>query len=253
MSGNGAYDDEMDFLNRPNPEEGELAAFAQSLRATLVSSPPPGDRAAMAIRLAEEARIARAEHPTATVRVARPRRTLRLAAEAAVAVALVPLAGAGLAVAGVNLPGPAQSAFEKVGIELPNQADPQGDEPAAPPAGQGDASDGGDATPVPSDPDPKADGANRQGKDMGDNKGKSTGKPPNAGGQPGPSNGNANGNANGKTKGNSGQAPGQGGSPGNAGGNGMGKAVGKTGATPPGQAKKPVPPGNSGTATGKTK
>ena len=41
MSGDDAYEDEMAFLNRPDPEWGELTAFARSLRATLVSSGPP--------------------------------------------------------------------------------------------------------------------------------------------------------------------------------------------------------------------
>ncbi len=251
MSENGAYDDEMGFLNRPNPDEGELAAFAQSLRATLVSSPPPADRAAMAVRLAEVARVARGEQPVIPVAIPHGRRRLRLAAQAALAVLLVPLAGAGLAVAGVNLPGPAQSAFEKVGIELPNQADPAGDEPATEPAGQqgGEAPGGSEAAPAPASPPSKANGGgNGQGKAKGEGQSKRQSNPSNAGDQPGA----ANGNGNGKSQGKSGQAPGQSGSQGNAGGN-EGKAIGKTGATPPGQAKKPVPPGNSGNSSGKSK
>lgn len=252
MSQNGAYDDEMGFLNRPNPEDGELAAFAQSLRATLVSSTPPGDRAAMAVRLAEQARIARAEQPAIPVTIPRRPRRLRLAAQAAVAVVLVPLAGAGLAAAGVKLPGAAQSAFEKVGIELPNQAEPARDEPATDPAGQqgGEAPGGIDAAPAPTKP-PSPGNRGADGQDKG--RSKSQGKPSNPAGQPSAVNGNGNATGNGNGNGNSGQAPGQSGSRGNAGGNGNGKAVGKTGATPPGQAKKPVSPGNSSSSNGKPK
>ena len=49
-------------------------------------------------------------------RVIRP---VVILAAAALAVAL---GTAGIAVAGVSLPGPAQEAFEKAGISLPNQA-----------------------------------------------------------------------------------------------------------------------------------
>jgi hypothetical protein len=50
-----------------------------------------------------------------------------LVARIAIAVAAIPALFAGLAVAGVKLPGPADSAFESVGIELPNQ-EADGDE-----------------------------------------------------------------------------------------------------------------------------
>lgn len=105
ISGNGAYDDEMSFLNRPTLDDRDLAAFAESMRAALVAPPLPQHRAKLVPRLAEAARIAHAEAPTAIVAPARiARHRLRRAAQVAFAVALVPLVSAGLAVAGVKLP-----------------------------------------------------------------------------------------------------------------------------------------------------
>src|SRR3954469_9240479 len=51
----------------------------------------------------------------------RPRSRLALVARVGIAVALIPLVLAGLAFAGVTVPGAARSAFESVGITLPNQ------------------------------------------------------------------------------------------------------------------------------------
>ncbi|HEX5893844.1 MAG TPA: hypothetical protein VFY33_03365, partial [Solirubrobacterales bacterium] len=46
-----------------------------------------------------------------------------MVARVGIAVALLPLLLAGLAVAGVTVPDPARSAFETIGVELPNQPD----------------------------------------------------------------------------------------------------------------------------------
>ena len=73
-------------------------------------------------RLAEVARAATIEaetHPTR--RAAAPRSRLALVARVGIAVALIPLVLTGLAFAGVTVPSPARSAFDAVGITLPNQ------------------------------------------------------------------------------------------------------------------------------------
>jgi hypothetical protein len=57
-----------------------------------------------------------------------------LAARVGIAVALIPLVLAGLAFAGVTVPGAARSAFHSVGITLPNQPAKHGKEPTTTPA-----------------------------------------------------------------------------------------------------------------------
>ena len=250
----------MAFLNRPSPEDADLAEFADSLRATLVAAPPAGQVAAIVPRLAEEARIARAERPS----TARPAEShsgsrLKTIGQLALGFCLVPLVAAGLATAGVKLPEPAQSAFESVGIDLPNQkADPEPapDPPTAPVPPSGE---------TPAAPAAKSGGAgSKPGKGRGKAKGQAKAKgqqpPAQAPGQSGTagSNGNGNGNSNGSSAspGNSGNAPGHnktGGSASPGVGNGNGQAVGQTEAVPPGQANKPESPGNSADAPGKTK
>jgi hypothetical protein len=163
------------------------------------------------------------------------RRRLALAARIAFAVALLPLLSAGLAVAGVTLPGPAQSAFERVGIELPNQA------------GGGEATDddgdGGTDDPEADDKakpgEPGAKGRQNAAEKRGHGKDKTN---------PAREGGRAIGTqGKGRGLGKRGLAPGQSnpnrGGSGRNGGGGNGKAVGKTDTAPPGQANKPVAPG----------
>jgi hypothetical protein len=113
VSGNGAYEDEMN----------EVALFENALRAAVPTRPDPQLGATLVPRLAEVARTATIEaetHPTRR-RIAPPRSRFALVARVGIAVALIPLVLAGLAFAGVTVPAPARSAFESVGITLPNQ------------------------------------------------------------------------------------------------------------------------------------
>jgi hypothetical protein len=123
VSGNGAFEDEMDFLRRTSHPDEELAAFAKAVRSTLVEPPDPATAALLVPRLAE---TARASAPTSPVPppagTVRTRRRRAIVGRVAIAIASIPLLFAGLAFAGVSLPGSADSAFETAGIELPNQA-----------------------------------------------------------------------------------------------------------------------------------
>ena len=234
MSANGADRSEMAFDREP---------FARALRTALVQ---PGDEdfaARLVPRLAEAARMSTPASSAPETASARPRRR-KIALRIGACVAAVPLATAGLAVAGVNLPGPADEAFEKVGINLPNQgsddASPAGDR------GEGQAKDGsagdgkgagrdGTKPDAPGRPDrPGKSGSSQGSKGDGSNPGQ--GRPDDPG---------KSGSAPGQNKPSKGAATGNGSADGNAGGNGGGNAVGKTG-TPPGQAKAPAaPPGQA--------
>jgi hypothetical protein len=117
MSGNGAYPDEMN----------EVVVFTDALRAA-VPAPPNRDLAtAIVPRLAATARSstieaeARTSGRTQVRGSGRPRSRRALVARVAVAVALIPLLLAGLASAGVTVPGPARDAFHSIGITLPHQ------------------------------------------------------------------------------------------------------------------------------------
>jgi hypothetical protein len=156
VSGGGAFEDRMGIRgisdaeaerllgegsNGGDPEAriGETAAFLRMARTGLLDQPPPEMEAELVARLAETARL------RAASRVARPARPIfgsrrRLVAKLAVAMALVPAGLAGLAFAGVTLPGAADSAFDSLGINLPNQQD--GD----------DADDGADGGASPAEP-----------------------------------------------------------------------------------------------------
>ena len=195
MSRGDAYEEEMGFLRRLTTDDeerliagdapvggelAEVAGFARALRASASQNVPPAS-AALIARLAETARASAGttqEHRP--VRPARPRRRLALVARVAVAVATVPLLFAGLAFAGVNLPGPADEAFESVGVELPNQTADDDTE--------GTAKDG-------------------------DSAGSATGQENSSGklghGRTKPKNGKALGHAKGKALGKNGVAPGQ--------------------------------------------
>lgn len=117
MSPDFAYEEEMN----------EVALFESALRAAVPTQPDRELGADLVPRLARIARSASIEAEQARGwRISprarrRPRRAL--VARVAIAVALVPLLFAGMAVAGVTIPEPARSAFETVGVELPNQPD----------------------------------------------------------------------------------------------------------------------------------
>lgn len=113
MSGNGAYEDEMN----------EVVLFENALRAAVPTRPDPAIGTALVPRLAEMARVATLDAETHGTRrsAAAPRSRFALVARVGIAVALIPLVLAGLAFAGVTVPGPARDAFNAVGINLPNQ------------------------------------------------------------------------------------------------------------------------------------
>jgi len=116
--GDGAYGDEMN----------QVALFENALRAAVPAQPDPLIGRDLLPRLAQVARTATIEAETRasrrgsalrTGRAARSRRAL--VTRVAIAVGLIPLVLAGLAFAGVTVPGPARDAFDSVGITLPNQ------------------------------------------------------------------------------------------------------------------------------------
>lgn len=137
MNGRDAFEEEM---------SDDLAKFLETMREKLPEHPGPAFEADLVSRMAA---TARAEHVTATLAPARrPARVVagvrRLALPARIALATVGLVlgTAGLAVAGVSLPAPVDSAFKGVGIDLPNQGPSKQDEPATAP---------GEARPAPGD------------------------------------------------------------------------------------------------------
>jgi len=247
----------MSFLRRFHDERDErtLAALAVAVRAT-VEPPPEHLGADLVPRLAQtvlqeaptralqeertgNAKAAQRRPARASRRRSRFGPVLRIAA----AVALLPAVFASLAVAGVKLPDQAVSAFDAVGVELPNQGG--GEE------GSG-AGAGGDGDSAESAKPNKAKNG----------KAKKNGDAP-AGAGPGDdvvppiaeerSDGKAGGNAsigkrgNGKAHGRNGTAFGhQPGVP------GQGKAVGKGAPEPPGQANKPSTPPADGQSGGQS-
>lgn len=243
-------------IRRATATSEELATFAEAVRATVPEAPGPGLEAAVVSRLAQEASAAAAVHgdqPTEQLPglsrafgTWRPR--LALAAQVAAVVALVPLVTAGLAVAGVTLPEPARDAFDRVGIELPNQPGEQsssdrdaGGKPGRNPSGNGSQPAGQKSTP--------SGGAGRQpaGKDTSGgstnpppvSRGQGEPKhgapapivPPGQGGTPPGHDGTPPGNSE-FTPGHTGTAPGQ------AKETGAATGGGSPGGVPPGQAKK---------------
>jgi hypothetical protein len=119
MSGNGAYRGEMSY---------EVSLFESALRAAVPTQPDPRLGADLVPRLSQAARASTIEAETrassggASLRRGRARSRRALVARVGFAVAMLPLVLAGLAFAGVTLPDPAQSAFDRLGIDLPNQA-----------------------------------------------------------------------------------------------------------------------------------
>lgn len=129
MSPDDAFEDEMALLRNREPDP-EVADLAQALRAYLLVPIEEEQVAGMATRLAAVARANAAAPPTEPLPATRLRRSrIGLAGKIAVAVAAIPLATAGFAAAGFQVPGPAQSAFESIGLALPNQ-DGSGDDGA---------------------------------------------------------------------------------------------------------------------------
>lgn len=249
MSGYGAYEDEMAILRGLSIDDEELAGFALELRSTLRRAPDPRLSATVVPRLAQAARSAgNGAAPAAageTEQAAfgrRPRRRLPLAARIAIAALLLPLLGASLAVAGVRLPDPAVSAFEAVGIELPNQAETSdggvsgGDDDAS-----GEAATGGGAGGQ-GERSERADGkgqAGGQGKAKGNGAGQAD--PPPAAGQGNgngpPAHSNAGGKGGGSANANGGNPNAGGGNPNAGGGNAKGGGGGANRPSePPGQA-----------------
>ena len=205
MNGDSAYEGEMN----------EVALFESALRAAVPTRPDPRLAIALVPRLAETARASTIEAETHATR-RRPRSRSALVARVGIAVGLIPLVLAGLAFAGVTVPAPARSAFDAVGISLPNQ-------PAT--AGHGTTTGQGSS-------EKKNAGETTTTTSEGKSKGKGNSKA-------------AHQHALEQ------RAKAQG----NAVGHGRGKAIGLNGSTPPGQAKAPNPPphsnagGNSATHT----
>ncbi|HET8592315.1 MAG TPA: hypothetical protein VFL56_01510 [Solirubrobacterales bacterium] len=110
----------------------EVALFQSALRAAVPTQPDPLIGAELVPRLAEIARTASSaaggpEHAVSAAPA--PRRSRRLlVARVGIAAATIPLLLAGLAIAGVTVPDAARTAFETVGVELPNQPSDEGSE-----------------------------------------------------------------------------------------------------------------------------
>jgi hypothetical protein len=140
VSGGGAFEDRMGIRGSSDAEADRLLAGGSN------GGDPEAriGEAAAFLRMARTALLDRATSPV--TRPARPifRSRRRLVAKLAIAMALVPAVLAGLAFAGVTLPGPANSAFNSVGVNLPNQED--GDNADAQPSStKGEQSTQGDS------------------------------------------------------------------------------------------------------------
>jgi hypothetical protein len=265
VSGNGAYNSGMDE---------QVALFDRAVKAAVRTQPDAAFGALLVPRLAATARAAtleaegRASRRAGAVPVAaaarRPRSRWAFAAQVAVAVALIPLLMTGLAFAGVTLPGPAQTVFEKVGIDLPNQ--PSDDDSSTP------ASDQGDGSGTPGTPDIASGkpGSTRHGKGLkkgaekskrghgqgqahGQGQSGSHGNSANAGnGGQGSGNGKGNGGGNSNSQGSANNQTGKshaGQGAANGQGNGVSNANPPAHPVPPPKPEPPAspdPPGNSG-------
>ena len=136
----------------------EIALFESALRAAVPVRPDPEIGADLVPRLARTARESQLDASATRVAAAgsaprrRPRSRFALVARVGIAALMIPLLLAALAVAGVTVPQPARSAFESVGVTLPNQPS---DNPA---------NNQGNATQQPSDQSPASDRASEQGK-----------------------------------------------------------------------------------------
>jgi hypothetical protein len=214
MSGYGAFESEMST---------EANIFFEAVRTEYARPLDPKLEADLVRRAAAEARAASATAPALTTPTT-PGRRLALPARIAFVTGAILVGTTGLAVAGVGLPGPVDSVFERAGIDLPNQASDNASEPATPtsaPAGKGENAAGG------------ADNGKHKAK--GHDKNKAQGKAKGHDKQPGVPNGNAYGQSGG-APGNSENAPGQTKSSGHSSG-GNGKANGHS-KPPPGSRGK---------------
>jgi hypothetical protein len=249
VNGNGAYPSEMQ----------EAIVFMDALRAAVPTEPDPRLRAELVPRLAGTARASTLEAETRVMRRGtttavgsgmRPRSRRALVARVAIAVALIPLVLAGLAFAGVTVPSPARSAFDSLGINLPNQPSQESDkhssEPSQQPAAQDTETQGtapqGAGSSAPNEGNSKAaheharaQHEKAQGKAVGHERGKAIGLndavPPGHSGETGPPpHSNAGGNGGGSSNGSSSRrAPKATHTP-----NGVAKGITKT---PPGRSK----------------
>ena len=142
MSGNGAFEEEMN----------EIVLFETALRAAVPVEPDPRLGADLVPRLARTARGSSLDATATRVATAgsatqrRPRSRLALVARVGLAASMLVLLLAGLAVAGVTMPHSVRSAFDSVGVTLPNQpsdnpANNQGNATGQPSSGQSPASD----------------------------------------------------------------------------------------------------------------
>ena len=104
--------------------DNEVNAFLADMRATYVSEPEEAVASRHIAAIAHEAELVLGRQtPNSSRRRTMIRnRFLRPVATLGAATLAAILATAGLAVAGVNLPEPAQDAFNKAGLTLPNQA-----------------------------------------------------------------------------------------------------------------------------------
>ncbi|MDX6617275.1 MAG: hypothetical protein QOD60_2366 [Solirubrobacterales bacterium] len=174
MSGNGASGEEMNT---------DVQRFMDSARVALTEPLDPRLEADLVRLVATEARTASAGTPTREIAAPRRRRYV-LPVRIAVAAGSVVLASAGLAVAGVNLPDPVNSLFEKAGVDLPNQSSAkQQAEPATPAASQPGEGQNQDVK------GNAAGNGKAKGKDKAHGHGKSHAPNGNANGQTGASNG----------------------------------------------------------------
>lgn len=145
MSSDDAFESEMDRNHRINDAVAEAlitgadlgdqrsdfeatALFLRALPAAIQVAPASSSEAVTISALADAGRIAaleadRGASPTAPFAPVRGSGWRGRLALLGAVIALLPLLTAGLAFAGVDLPEPVDEAFERVGIELPNQAD----------------------------------------------------------------------------------------------------------------------------------
>lgn len=123
------------------------ADLSDAVREQYARPPEDATRSAHLAMIAAEARASREAHGARSpgrTRLAMPPR-LRLALTLGAVALSLPLAMVGLAVAGVKLPDQVGSAFESVGVELPNQADEVAENATDRARGDRDASDGGES------------------------------------------------------------------------------------------------------------
>jgi hypothetical protein len=220
------------------PDLDRVVAFVGALPAALAVRPDPGLEAMVVPRAAETARAASLEAAHAATVSMRTRRRgspwRRRVAVVATAIALVPASMAGLALAGVTLPEPARDAFERLGIDLPNQSAVDDGRPA----GRDTRDDGAEESP------------SKEGQGAGGAAGNDASQSGHAGGAPGIKANGDGGNGQSQGRGPESTPPGHGATPPGQGGVPPGQ-----GAPPPGDEVVPPseggePPGQAGTAPG---